>query len=139
MEPLKLRNQPNPFQKGNAVDLSKTLLEKENAEMVKKVQDQIAAHKTRLTNVVAEINQVLIDNNVTLQEFNEIIKVFGDRNVEYLGKILISTINNREYVKPSTEPGHRPGGEAIESGQGSPGEGQREADPASPGASGTPA
>lgn len=99
---------PNPSDV-RGVDLSRKLMERENAEAIKEANEKIAAYKNRLDSIVSQVTDILTSNDVTLQEFQEIIKVFGDRNVAYLNKVRISSINNKEYAheQPRTNPGEK--------------------------------
>lgn len=104
MDPLKIAGKQNPFQRGAGVDLSKTLIEQENAAAIKAANEKIQKYKERMAAMVVAIDKILCDNDVTWQEWGEIIETFNSRNAIYFNKVLLSSIKNREYAhtKPST-------------------------------------
>lgn len=82
------------------VDLSKALIEKENADALKMVRE----HQQRIRKVVEDIDKILIENNITWRDWGEVIQVFNGRNQSYFNNVLISTINSKEYVNAKPSP-----------------------------------
>lgn len=95
---LFLKGKPNPFQRGAVpTDISKALIEKENAEKIKVEQEKIAKYAERIVRIHTAIDKILDEEKVNMQEWSNIIKTYNDRMNAYIDKLTLTHINNRIY------------------------------------------